>query len=389
METLTFLLTSTFYPPYHVGGDAIAVQRQAELLASLGHEVHVAFSPAAYAMKAKAGGRGEVLEVPEALNGVFLHPLWRGALEPVWAYLTGRTSGVERLERLSRELQPDVVHHHNISLLGLDVLKIRAERRLYTAHDAWLLCPKSNLFKRGGVCERAGMCWACSLMALRPPQLWRYGSTLQRALEGIDAIIAPSRFYAQLLGGLCESVHHVPNFCPPMGYHAQPEPYMLYSGVLEPHKGILQLAGEVAQSADFPYRLVVAGKGSLSSALASLASHHPRQLEYAGWLEQSKLDELRRRASFVVLPSVWYENCPMTVIEAYASGVPVLVSPVGGLPEMVRENESGFVLRKTLDDTLTAMGDADIYSLKRGALRMHESAYSPEEFLRKYMEIVS
>lgn len=386
METLRFLLTTTFYPPYHVGGDAVAVLHQAELLASKGHEVHVAFSPAAHHLK--MGGR-ERKEVPTESNGVMLHPLWRGTLDPLWAYLTGRTPHPERLELLARTISPDVVHHHNISLLGLDVLHIRAERRLYTAHDPWLVCPKSSLFRHGGACERRELCWLCTLLAARPPQLWRHSPRLHRAVESLDCIIAPSRFYAHLLEGWCESVHHIPNFCPPArpppDAHTKPEPYMLYAGVLEGHKGILQLAEQLPPR--FPYRLVIAGRGSLSTRLARLARHTPN-VDYVGWVEQEMLDRLRAQASFVVLPSVWYENCPMAVIEAYASGVPVLVSDMGGLPEMVDEGKSGFVLKASLEDVLPAIEDADLHSLKRGALEMYESTYSPQAFLREYMKVV-
>jgi len=381
METLVFLLTTTFYPPYHVGGDAVSVRLQAELLASVGHEVHVVFSPAAFRMK---GGR--LKELAEEEHGVHLHPVWKKTLDPLWAYLTGRTPNASSLEQLARELSPDVVHHHNISLLGLDVLRLRAERTLYTAHDPWLLCPKSDLLRGGGVCTMPRRCWACTLAHARPPQLWRSTSALERALQHIHCVVAPSRFYAELLGHLSVPVVHIPNFSPKLAYHPSPSPYILYSGVLEPHKGILQLAEQMC-STSTPYTLVVVGRGSLSRRLSHLANRH-EQIEYLGWVDSSTLEQLRARASFVVLPSRWYENCPMAVIEAYASGVPVLVSRMGGLPEMVAHGKSGFVMGERLGEVFDAVECSDISQLKRGALEMHEERYSPQAFLRQYMQVL-
>jgi len=381
METLVFLLTTTFYPPYHVGGDAVAVRLQAELLASAGHEVHVAFSPAAFRLK---GGRTEGLTEEE--RGVHLHPIWKKTLDPVWAYLTGHTPSASSLEQLAREVSPDVVHHHNISLIGLDVLRLRAERTLYTAHDPWLICPKSDLLRGKSVCTTPKRCWACTLAHARPPQLWRLTSALERSLQHIHCVVAPSKFYANLLGALPVPVVHIPNFSPKLTHHSHPSPYILYSGVLEPHKGILQLAEQMC-SMSAPYTLVVVGKGSLSKRLSQLANHH-KQLEYLGWVDESTLEQLRADASFVVLPSRWYENCPMAVIEAYASGVPVLVSGMGGLPEMVAHGKSGFVMGEQLEGVLHEAERADISRLKRGALEIHEERYSPQAFLREYMQVL-
>ncbi len=118
METLRFLMVTTFYPPYHLGGDAVHVKYLAEALAQRGHEVHVEFAPAAYRIK---GGR-PTSEAVSRHDGVELHPIpspWRGA-QPLSSYLFGRSRSVTRHHQaLVDELKPDVVHLHNISLLSL------------------------------------------------------------------------------------------------------------------------------------------------------------------------------------------------------------------------------------------------------------------------------
>src|SRR2546426_954491 len=191
METLRFLMATTFYPPYHLGGDAVHVQYLAEALAARGHEVHVEFSPAAYRLKRKAlpasGPNGGQVRV-HPLSG----PL--GRAHPIAAHVRGRSRSVSRShETLLRDIRPDVVHLHNISLLGLGVLERPKDALMvYTAHDYWARCPRSDLLKYGTHPCVAPSCVACSLVSHRPPQLWRYG-TRWRGLPAVDVAIAPGR----------------------------------------------------------------------------------------------------------------------------------------------------------------------------------------------------
>lgn len=143
METLKFLFTSSFYPPYHLGGDAKHVQYLAEELVRKGHEVHVLHSIDAYRMK-----RRSQLPKRTISEGVITHPvITRLSLTPYEAYMLGnsRTIG-KQFQTLVKQLKPDVVHHHNIALLGYNLLrKLGNYENLYTAHDLWLICPENDL----------------------------------------------------------------------------------------------------------------------------------------------------------------------------------------------------------------------------------------------------
>src|SRR5207245_2083991 len=110
MESFRFLFATSFYPPYHLGGDAVHVQYLARALAARGHEVHVEFSPAAYRLKRKEEPRPARDE-----EGIQVHaiPSRFGRAQPMAAYLLGRSRGVARFhDRLLRETRPDVVHLH-------------------------------------------------------------------------------------------------------------------------------------------------------------------------------------------------------------------------------------------------------------------------------------
>src|SRR3989304_4634292 len=117
METLRFLLVTTFYPPYHIGGDAVHVRYLANALAARGHEVHVEFAPEAFRLK-----RPRAAPSTGPADSVELHPIPSrfGRAQPLAAYVLGRSRGTSRFHAdLVRKVSPDVIHHHNISLLGL------------------------------------------------------------------------------------------------------------------------------------------------------------------------------------------------------------------------------------------------------------------------------
>lgn len=108
---LKFLFTTTFYPPYHIGGDALHVKWLADELVKEGHQVHVMFSLDAYELK-----RGKIagVQLPAGAPDVYPVRAGRGRLEPLSVYVRGRSGCFsEEFERLLGQVSPDVVHHHN------------------------------------------------------------------------------------------------------------------------------------------------------------------------------------------------------------------------------------------------------------------------------------
>src|SRR2546422_695414 len=187
METLKFVMTAAFYPPYHLGGDANHVRYLAEALAAQGHEVHVEYSPAALALKR---GRPDLDDAGD--GGVIRHPIKAapGRFQPLSAWIFGAPPSVRRHHRqLVDEVQPDIIHYHNLSLLGLDLINVpSAALKMYTAHDYWVRCPRNDLFKfNQRLCEKP-TCLTCLTISGEPPQLWRY---LPSGLTPFGALRAP------------------------------------------------------------------------------------------------------------------------------------------------------------------------------------------------------
>src|SRR6266581_2741595 len=173
METLKFVMTAAFYPPYHLGGDANHVRYLAEALAAQGHEVHVEYSPAALALKR---GRPDLDDAGD--GGVIRHPIkaTTGRFQPLSAWIFGAPPSVRRHHhQLVDEVRPDIIHYHNLSLLGLDLINVPSTAlKMYTAHDYWVRCPRNDLFKfNQRLCEKP-TCLTCltisgRLLPLRRP----------------------------------------------------------------------------------------------------------------------------------------------------------------------------------------------------------------------------
>lgn len=204
-------MTSTFYPPFHIGGDAVHVRYLAEELTKMGHEIHVIHDVDAYHLKR---GRRKPQGTKGQVNTYAIESKL-GRISPVLTYLTGSNKIAERtLERLIKDENPDWVHHHNISLLGGRIMNMGNARRIYTAHDYWLLCQRSDFLRNGkGLCQDR-KCLPCSLRSYKPYQLWR-GQTFEHSIDRLDWIIAPSRFISSIME------HHlrknpvvIPNFAP-------------------------------------------------------------------------------------------------------------------------------------------------------------------------------
>jgi glycosyltransferase involved in cell wall biosynthesis len=132
----------------------------------------------------------------------------------------------------------------------------------------------------------------------------------------------------------------VPNFVHPPAYEPNyvPGKAFIYFGRLTPQKGVATLIHAVAE-ARVP--LLVAGTGPEMEALQSLSARLSAQVTFLGHLSGSVLHESIRSARAVVLPSEWYENAPMSILEAYALGKPVIGARIGGIPELVREGDTG------------------------------------------------
>jgi glycosyltransferase involved in cell wall biosynthesis len=391
-------MVTTFYPPYHFGGDAIYVYRLSNALARAGHRVTVVHNVDAYRVLRSGKPPGEFAHEP----GVTVKPLRSGvgSLSPLVTYLSGRPGFARRsLDSIFKRERFDVVHFHNVSLMGgPGVLSYGDGLKLYTMHEHWLVCPMHVLWKYNQrPCERPA-CLRCTLTFHRPPQLWRYTGLLERQLDQIDLFLAPSRFTAEMHRerGFTREIRLLPHFVPAPTPNdpAEPQasrdrPYFLWAGRLERLKGVQTLI-DVFRHYDAA-DLLVAGDGDFERELRRQADGIPH-VRFLGRVHPSAMGELYEGASALLMPSVGYEVFPIVSIEALARGVPVIARARGGQSEAVEDSGGGFTFR-TDAELLQAMERLRKDPVlrrelgERGRRAFHE-LWSEEAHLRSYLATI-
>ncbi|MDD1755820.1 MAG: glycosyltransferase [Methanomassiliicoccales archaeon] len=387
-------MTSTFFPPFHLGGDATHVAMLAAELHKRGHEVIVIHDVDAYTLK-----RGKVPpKINETMDGPMTIPIRSsiGRASPIITYLTGNNRLAEKaFEEAVRTHRPDFVHHHNISLLGKNILKKGNLPSLYTAHDYWLICPRNDLMYRGKESCQERRCMYCTLSTMRPPQIWR-NRGWQRTISDMETIISPSNFLKDRLKYFLGKESTVlPNFTPRVKKSPtlkERQDYFVFIGVLEKHKGV-ELILDAYLKRRIKTKLMVVGKGRLEGAVKKVAGLMPEMVEYCGYLpEQEKID-LLSGAKALLAPSIWNENSPLTCIEALSMGVPLIVTNNGGLPELVSTEKCGLIAEASsegLESSILALekDEPQRSILSRNAFTRYENYHTPELYCQKYLDLV-
>lgn len=268
---------------------------------------------------------------------------------------------VRELTDLVRRLRPEVAHVHNvfpmISVGVYDALHALGIPVVQTVHNYRFLCPNGTSFVGGKVCEDCtttdfGPCVRKKCMRGSRIVSHYYARAISRGWSADIFSSAVTRFLAlnEFTAGRLEragiarsSIRICPNFvtAPPMRETDRKEPFALYLGRLSEEKGLWTLL-KAAEMLPAGARLVIAGTGPQETVLRRHVDSRLRgMVSFAGYVSGEEKFELIRRAACVVVPSEWYENCPISVLEALACGTAVVASAIGGLPELVRNGETG------------------------------------------------
>lgn len=276
-----------------------------------------------------------------------------------------------KISALIAKTHPDLAHLHNIyhqiSPSILPVLKKAGIATVLTLHDGKLMCPAYVFLVRGEICERCGgsrfynclmrKCVKDSIVKSLLCTVEMYVHHLTGIYKrNVDLFIAPSEFHRSrlLAAGIAtpDRVVRIPN-----GVDVEaikPEfsgSYGLFLGHLDKHKGVLTLLKAMQQCPDI--KLKMAGRGPLESECQRIIEENSlKNVELLGFITGQALAEAISGASFLVLPSECYENCPMVVIEAAAHGKPTIVTNLGGSPELVEDGKTGFIVEPFNADDL-------------------------------------
>jgi glycosyltransferase involved in cell wall biosynthesis len=257
------------------------------------------------------------------------------------------------------ETRPDIVHCHNIygrlstSILG--VAKERSVPAVLTVHDYKVVCPSYLMLRDGKPCTACvdggyyrcavSRCHKGNLAASLIYSIEAYYARMTDHYGAVSAFLCPSHFIAGLLrksGIDSKRVIYHPNCVEPNAYKPSYEgQYVLYVGRLSHEKGIPTLVKAIVDS---KIPLKIAGSGPMEATLREMAGTDGTSITFEGHCDGARLADLYRNAAFVVVPSEWYENAPMAILESFAYGKSVIGTRIGGIPELITEGEHGYLV---------------------------------------------
>ena len=325
----------------------------AELLKENGHEV--AFFSMKDEKNISTGDKEYFVEKIDLNSGSKLK-----ALDVIYS-----KANFKKMKEALEDFKPDIVHVHNFQRqLSASIIKAIRKKNIpivFTAHDVQAVCPAITMMDNNKcICEKCkgGKYFNCVKKKCNK------GSTLKSligAIEGyyyrikkiysrkINYIITPSEFYKTkfIEDGISNNIKALHNFVDLNQYNLkiEDEDYALYFGRLSKEKGILNLINAFTKLECG--NLYIAGEGPEKENIEKIINENnlKDRVKLLGFLNADEMKDTIRKCRFVVVPSIWYENCPYSVMETLAIGKPVIGANIGGIPELVKDEKTGFVYK--------------------------------------------
>jgi len=362
-------IINSLYAPYQVGGAERSVEMLAQGLVAEGMEVSVL---------SLHEGQDVVREMRDGVT------VWRLPLRNAyWPFDLAKRSPVQRLtwhlrdmynaaaaadlRRALLEIAPDVVHTNNLAGFSVSAWATIAALRLpivHTARDYYLLHPNSTLFVDGATQDEAGLV----------PRLW--SMVKKRAGRRVSAFVAISNYvkdihlrnghFARSTSFVVHNSVSLPS-APTVKVSGMGTPRVFgFIGRLDPSKGVELLLDAARRAPDTQWRIAGGGRPEYVAALKQSA---PANVVFLGHQDPAVFFA---QVHVLVVPSMWAEPLGRVVLEAYAHGVPVLASGLGGLADVVDAGRTGWYFDvRDVDSLLDAMHraqDADIATLSAACL---------------------
>lgn len=325
----------------------------------------------------------------------------------------------KQLERLIIDKKPDIAHLHlfwgGLSPSIYVTLKRYGIPIVHSVHDYRIVCP-AYTFKngRGKICEECegkkfykcivNRCSKGSFLQSIIMTMEMYFRTIFfNPTKYINAFLFVSKFsmdkHVKYNKGLSSTINDVLyNFrnLDVLNYYV---PGMdtfngiyLYYGRLSYEKGLDTLIKAFENKPEL--KLFIVGKGPLENHLMSYCRNkNLSNIEFLGFKSGQELFDIVKQAKFVIVPSEWYENNPMTIIESYSLGTPVIGSAIGGIPELILEGKTGLLFEsgnvnslETVLDKAESIPRTKYFQMKEAVVEFANNNFDSESY---YLRLIS
>ena len=375
---------------HSAGGEDTTLEAEATLLQSEGHEVSILFFD-------NAGmGTGALGKLRAGISSVY------------------NVSSQKLLRKTIKEFQPNIIHVHNFFFTASPAVIIEANRQkipvVVTLQNFRLICANALLLRNNKVCE---LCVSHDFPWYGVKYKCYHNSGLQSAIVGamsavhkwagtwknkVDIFITPASFIRSKLiksslNVAAERIKVKRNFIADPGISAAGDrkPFYLFVGRLSAEKGVevlLEAWDNIKNE-----KLVIAGDGPEMQRLREKYGHL-ENVEFAGKKTREEVLTLMKECKALLFPSIWYEGLPLTIIEAFSTGTPVIGSSIGAMEEMIVHEKNGLLFEEGNPDSLrksVALFNEYIaegnYSFYDNARQSYIQQYHPERCYDSIMQI--
>ena len=344
------------------GGEDVAVELETSILSENGHEVRTVFFD-----NSPIDGFGS--KIKNAFNSIH------------------NFSSARKVAGIIREFGPQIIHIHNLFFIASPAVLYAAKKNkipvVMTLHNYRLICANALLLRNNQVCELcihkklplAGIRYKCYRNSASE-------SALVTTITGVHKLIGTwknkvaafitlnefsrSKLLYSSLNIAPEKMITKPNFVPDPGEgKEQREDFFLFAGRIVKEKGVHILTEAFA---DMPQqKIIIIGDGPEKRTLEQKFKNHAN-ISFTGQLDKLQVKEYMKRCKAFICPSIWYEGAPLTIIEAFATGTPVIASRLGAMAESITDgfnglhftagdandlrNKIGILLRETVDNKM-------------------------------------
>ncbi|WP_283676434.1 glycosyltransferase family 4 protein [Clostridium perfringens] len=339
---MRILLINTYYYPEIIGGAEISVKKLAEGLVLKGHDVFVI-----------ANGKNKIEEINKVK--IYRLPFVKFNNIKVVGNIYRKISSINNiffkssLKNLVKEIKPDVIHVNNLYYISPIIWSIGKQINIpiiQTIRDYYLTCPKSTLLCDGEKCNtKMSIC-----------KLYNYLNKIK--FKDVDIITAPSNFTLNLFKNE-NLIDEKKSICIYNSIDILKEDEkiisirkerknnlnfkLVYLGALVKHKGIRELIDVFNDIKVNNIELHIAGDGE-EKDFVEKHSLSDKRIKYHGKLNEKEVQKLLQNSDILIAPSIWYEPFGRVIIDAYKFGLPVIASNLGGLSEIVRNEETGLLI---------------------------------------------
>lgn len=368
------------------GGEDVALDLESALLKERGHDVHtVLFSN----------------DAPSGMGGAL-----RSGMNAVYNRKSAR-----KVQQAIREFKPDIIHVHNWFFTASPSVFYAASKEgvpvIMTIHNYRFVCVNALLLRDNHPCELCvnktfavpGIRYKCyrnsasqSALVAAITGIHKTLHTWQRKVNNYIVLtpFAKSRLAGSSFKVDPERMIIKPNFIPDPGQGPLPrEDFFLYAGRLSVAKGVYDLMQ--AFTGMPALKLVVIGEGEEKDSLLHQYAN-AGNITFAGKRSREELIGMMKKCRAVIFPSIWYEGLPFIILEAFATGTPVIASRLGSMQELITHGYNGFHFTPgNVEELRTAIRAAaagkEMEQMHQNARKTYLEKYHPDIHYRSILSI--